>query len=116
MFEGNLDGRIVMDSKDTEAATSAAGPERVVSLAGVQNIALVQSLYTQLSGVLESDDPISLDVSQTERLDTAVAQLLLSFTQAAREKNQDVSWQQPSDEFLNAVKLLGLTEQLGIAA
>ena len=88
----------------------------VVDMGGSQDIVLVQSLYQQLSDALESGSPVTFDVSETERLDTAVAQLLLSFSQAAREKNQSVTWQQPSDAFTSAVTLLGLSEELGIAA
>lgn len=88
----------------------------VVDMGGSQDIVLVQSLYQQLSDALESGSPVTFDVSDTERLDTAVAQLLLSFSQAARANNQSVTWQEPSDAFMSAVRLLGLNEGLGVAA
>lgn len=88
----------------------------VVDMSGSQDIVLVQSLYQQLADALESGNPVTFEVSNTERLDAAVAQLLLSFSQAARDKNQSVTWQEPSEAFMNAVRLLGLNEGLGVAA
>lgn len=88
----------------------------VLDMGGSQDIVLVQSLYQQLSDALESGHAITFDVSQTERLDTAVAQLLLSFMQATRDRGQAVRWQEPSEAFLKAIGLLGLNEELGVAA
>jgi anti-anti-sigma regulatory factor len=105
-------------NSETNQATQVVqeNPGTILDMSGSQDIVLVQSLYQQLSDILESGNPVTFDVSQTERVDTAVAQLLLSFSQAARKKNQSVSWQQPSEAFLKAVGLLGLGEELGIAA
>jgi anti-anti-sigma regulatory factor len=105
-----------MAHKGSDEQVSPVSQDHVLALAGMQDISQVQMLYQQLSDALEADTPITFDASQTERLDAAVAQLLLAFTQTARSKSQAVVWRQPSDAFLDAVKLLGLGDELGVAA
>lgn len=105
-----------MDPMESTQSSTEAAAATVLDCAGSLDIAGVQSLYQQLSDALEAGTGIVFDVSRTERLDGAAAQLLYAFVRAARQRDLAVHWQQPSDAVSNAVRLLGLADGLSFPA
>jgi len=86
-----------------------------IKLQSELNIRQVAELKEQLNNALSADD-IVLDASAIEVVDAAGLQLLLAFIQQARLKNITIKWGDLSDGFLNAVKLMGLSDGLGLSA
>lgn len=100
---------------DTQGTPDAMDAQRI-DCGGSLDITSVQALYQRLSDALEAESAVQLDVSATERLDGAAAQLLLAFATAARQRGLDVVWQEPSTAISDAVRLLGLGEALAFPA
>jgi len=86
-----------------------------IKLQSELNIRQVAELKEQLNNALSADD-IVLDASAIEVVDAAGLQLLLAFIQQARLKNITIKWGDLSEGFLNAVKLMGLSDGLGLSA
>jgi len=84
-----------------------------IKLQSELNIRQVAELKEQLNNALSAGD-IVLDASAIEVVDAAGLQLLLAFIQQARLKNITIQWGDLSDSFLNAVKLMGLSDGLGL--
>lgn len=101
---------------NTESTQHQDTATTVVDCAGMQDIAGVGALRQQLETALASGGPVTLDASNTERLDAAAAQLLYAFVRAANAQGVPVHWQQPSDAVGNAARLLGMQEGLGLAS
>jgi ABC-type transporter Mla MlaB component len=62
--------------------------------------------------VLESGQPVLLDASRVERVDTAALQVLSAFFQDAKSQQQSAEWQEPSEALLSSAQLLGLSSLL----
>jgi len=88
-------------------------PYMNIKLQSELNIRQVAELKEQLNNALSAGD-IVLDASAIEVVDAAGLQLLLAFIQQARLKNITIQWGDLSDSFLNAVKLMGLSDGLGL--
>lgn len=61
---------------------------------------------------LELKKPIIFMSDKIERIDTASLQLLLSFVKKATHENIMITWETPSNTFVEAATLLGLRELL----
>jgi anti-anti-sigma regulatory factor len=72
-----------------------------------------RSLYQTLAEI-DNDSDVTIDASAVEMIDTAVLQLLFAFTKKVQAGNQQISWTNPSDEFISRADLLGLSHHLGI--
>lgn len=57
---------------------------------------------------------IVLDMSGVEKIDTACLQLLTAFVFKARVNKIALSWHEPSNHFLAAVRCLNLNAALGV--
>jgi len=69
-------------------------------------------LYPKLLLALLDDQPIILECSRVTQVDTAAIQLLYAFSQEADIHGKQLQWQQVTDVFLQAVRLLGITNFL----
>jgi len=85
-----------------------------IKLQSELNIRQVAELKEQLNNALSADN-IVLDASAIEVVDAAGLQLLLAFIQQARLKNITIQWGDLSEGFLNAAKLMGLSDGLGLS-
>lgn len=80
------------------------------------DIASVGELHARLTSLITTKQAVTIDVSKVERIDTAALQTLSAFVKAAHENNIPFTWyEQPSQAFRNAAKLLGLTGILSLA-
>ena len=70
-------------------------------------------LKAGLLDLINSNQEIVIDASAVQTVGTAALQLLAGFVNRATELQRSVCWYDCSDEFLQAVRLLGLRQHLG---
>lgn len=73
-----------------------------------------KSLYQTLAAI-DDDSDVTIDASAVEMIDTAVLQLLFAFTRKVQAGDHQISWKNPSEEFVFRADLLGLSHHLGIS-
>lgn len=66
------------------------------------------ALKSGLLGLLADPAPITLDVSQVQRIDTAGMQLIAAFVREREANGLQVQWQGTAAAFISASRLLGL--------
>ncbi|WP_417499897.1 STAS domain-containing protein [Methylophaga sp.] len=71
-------------------------------------IAQVADLYAQLLMAMAEGQAIQINLSDIERIDTAVIQLFYSFSRNAQLQGLVVIWSNPSQLFCEAVDRLGI--------
>ncbi|VAW74370.1 hypothetical protein MNBD_GAMMA12-141 [hydrothermal vent metagenome] len=74
------------------------------------DISKAQELKNQLQEALLQQDGIHLDMSNLERIDTAVIQLLMIFAKTAESKKIPIEWDRQSNVFNRAVRILNVEE------
>lgn len=85
-----------------------------IVLEPVQNIQTVAQLHQQLRRMLDDCDKIDIDASAVTQIDTASLQLLLVLKLTAVKSQKEVSIDFPSEKFMEAANLLGLSEMLSV--
>lgn len=73
------------------------------------DIAQLESWYLQSLKALLSGQPVRIEVSQLQKIDTAALQLLYQFYQQALQDGIEVEWSEMSESFREAVSLSGLS-------
>lgn len=107
----------IATSAETEAVTDDSGDRGSASqivLEPVQNIQTVGHLHRQLQWMLDNSDKIDIDASAVTQIDTATLQLLLVLKLTAVKQHRQVSIDFPSEKFMEASNLLGLSEMLSV--
>jgi ABC-type transporter Mla MlaB component len=112
----NMENRIdkestVEDSFEIASAESASG---FIELQAVLNIQNINPLHQSLLKALELNAKIEIDASAVSIIDTASLQLLVILKTTAIKQQKEVIIDFPSDKFLEASNLLGLSEILGV--
>lgn len=102
-----------LDEIDGENKAATRQTQSIV-LNSVQTIQTVSQLHAQLLQALDSRNTINLDASAVTRIDTATLQLLVVLKQTAMKQHKEVSIDFPSENFIEAAKLLGLSEVLHV--
>lgn len=77
-------------------------------------VATVKALHGQLAELAAHKSDVTIDASVVSVIDAAALQTLCAFTLAQHQSGLDVSWKSTSQPFADAVRLLGLKEQLGL--
>lgn len=72
----------------------------------------ITTLKAELMQLLKTEQPVLLDVSQVERIDTAAMQLLCAFVRDRRARRLTTSWTGESQAFVEAIITLGLSQAL----
>jgi len=85
-----------------------------ITLEATLNIQNVTDLYERLIKLLESNNQIEIDASAVVSIDTATLQLLIVLKQTAIKLHKEVIIDFPSDRFIEAAELLGLSEMLEV--
>ena len=88
--------------------------ESVIKLDSVLNIQNVAGLHARLLKALDNNSSISLDASAVNVADTASLQLLLILKRTAIKLQKEVAIDFPSDRFIEAAELLGISEMLEV--
>ncbi|MCC5097296.1 STAS domain-containing protein [Xanthomonas campestris] len=73
-------------------------------------------LKQKLAAVLTQDGELVLDAGEVRRIHTASVQLLCAFVQARRSAGLQTEFDGCNDTFRDAVRLLGVTDALGLSA
>jgi ABC-type transporter Mla MlaB component len=69
----------------------------------------------QFSLVAADGDPVVVDGSAVERIDTAGLQLLVALARRQRDAGRGLTWQSASRELLRCGRRLGLIDALGLS-
>lgn len=85
-----------------------------INLNASLNISGVAELYTQLLQAFQNNDRLDIDASAVSAVDAASLQLLVVLKREAIKENKELVFDFPSDTFIEAAKLLGIDEILGI--
>lgn len=78
------------------------------------DISQAADLRDRLLALLEKRDPVVLNASAVQHIDTAAMQILAAFMCQARTDKIKVTWKQPSDSMCDSARLLGLSELLDL--
>jgi chemotaxis protein CheX len=70
----------------------------------------------QFSLVAARGDPVVVDGSSVERIDTAGLQLLVALARSQQQQGRRLQWKAASPELLKSGERLGLIDALGLAA
>lgn len=103
-----------LNKEDQLTMTEAFQPENCLILNEINTIQNVQSLFEQLRTLLTSVDNLEIDASAVKTVDTAVLQCLVVFKQQALKQGKQITIDFPSDRFVEAAGLLGLSKLLEV--
>lgn len=103
---------VAMTVPDAPVVSAAAAP--TVALASNASVKDAVALKDSLCAVVNADEPVVLDASSIERVDTATIQLLCAFVRERQARNQGVIWQDASAAMLEAAQLLGVQTLLAL--
>ncbi len=78
------------------------------------DIQQVSALYKRLQKSVEKAINIELKADSVKKADTAGLQMFVSLRKELKSLGGDIVWKKPSDELLQAAKLLGLAQCLGL--
>ncbi len=101
-------------SEAADNQPAGAATQCQIVLEPVQNIQTVSQLHQQLRRMLDECDKIDIDASAVTQIDTASLQLLLVLKLTAVKSQKEVSIDFPSEKFMEAANLLGLSEMLSV--
>jgi ABC-type transporter Mla MlaB component len=87
-----------------------------LALAAECLVADASRLKSDLAGLLSELQPITLDVSGLQRVDTASLQLITAFVLQRAKRGLSVEWGGAAPALTNAARLLGLTSLLNLPA
>lgn len=104
------------DWQDTtfETQEEPASALAAIVLDPVLSIQNVAQLHERLLGALDSSIKIEIDASAVTMVDTATLQLLLILKRTAIKQQKQVAIDFPSDRFIEAADLLGISEMLEV--
>jgi len=88
--------------------------EQKVILDSTHTIQNINGLYDKFHVLLKSQEIIEIDASAVMSIDTATLQLLIVLKQTAIKQGKEVVIDFPSDQFIEAAELLGLSEMLNV--
>ena len=101
-------------AEPVEQQNEEIADDSVITLDATLNIQNVTDLYERLVKQLENKNQIEIDASAVVSIDTATLQLLTVLKQTAIKLHKEVIIDFPSDKFIEAAELLGLSEVLEV--
>lgn len=107
-----------------EAAVEAIAVEAPVVAAAGNSVALAAScsikevvtLHRALTAVVGADEPVCIDASAVERIDTATLQLLYAFVRDRITADREVVWQNVTGALSEAARQVGMRDLLCLPA
>ncbi len=81
-------------------------------LNSVANITQAEKILADFRELFVLGQPVELDASEVERIDTAVLQLIVSLKKSLADKELALTFSAASDAFSQAVNTMGLTHIL----
>ena len=104
------------DVGDAESVAPLLDVSNTVVLEGNFTIADAESMHQQLNAVLHSHHEITIEAGSLSRIDAAGVQLLYAFVSSAKLMGAVLTWASISDELRDSVKVLGLSQEMGLDA
>jgi ABC-type transporter Mla MlaB component len=98
------------------AQTVETPPTTTVALAAECLVSGASTLKESLAGLLDEPQPITLDITALQRIDTAGLQVLTAFIRERAGHGRTVEWRGTAPALTSAAQLLGLTSLLGLPA
>ena len=86
----------------------------VIACESTVDINIAADLYAHLKNALENGHVVEIDASEVQRVDTAILQVFLAYSQEAKLQGLQFCWQGVSEAFRNAVQLLGIEQELDL--
>jgi len=102
------------EARKTKAAPAAVST--TLALAAECLVAGASTLKESLGSRLDEPHPITLDITDLQRIDTAGLQLLTAFVRERAGHGRAVEWRGSSPVLTSAAQLLGLTALLRLPA
>ena len=99
------------DKSEGETSMSDA---TTIDFGEVLDISFAAKLHTQLKDEIEKNSTVNFITSELTRVDASCLQVLVSFMGYAKENEITVQWDSPSDVLVDATRLTGLSEALGL--
>ena len=97
-------------------AETVEKPATVVALAAECVVAGASALKDSLASLLDEPQPVTLDITSLQRIDTAGLQVLTAFVRERASHGRAVEWHGAAPALTGAAQLLGLTSLLGLPA
>ena len=114
--ESTVAETVVADSVAPVVEPSVAASAAAITLAANCSIKEVAALRTQLCAVVDNGEPVAIDASAVERIDTATLQLLYAFVRDRLNSDREVTWQGVPAALTDAARLLGVRDLLCLSA
>ena len=102
-----------LNAADLQPSADTETTGRII-LEPLQNIQTVSQLHQQLRCMLDSCNKIDIDASAVSQIDTATLQLLLVLKLTAVKLRKEVNIDFPSEKFMEAADLLGVSGMLSV--
>ena len=96
----------------TARGKAAAAP--TVALTSNCTVKDAAALKQSLSAFVDRDEPVTLDATGVERVDTAILQLLCAFVRARTASNRSIVWRGEGTVVADSARLLGLHALLAL--
>jgi len=97
-------------------AQTVEKPSTVLALAAECLVAGASALKESLAKLLDEPQPVTLDITSLQRIDTAGLQVLTAFVRERASHGRAVEWHGAAPALTGAAQLLGLTSLLGLPA
>jgi|GEM_PF-326522 len=105
---------VAQEATIVEEAQIEAAVEPHIDLEKDATIKNIATLYSTVKNALAKHNAIEINAADVVTIDTATLQLLVSLKKDAPNLGKTVEIIYPSERFVESVKLLGLTEILGV--
>lgn len=83
-------------------------------LESVLSINTLNQLYDDFIVLSDHQGGVNIDASSVEKVDTASVQMILAFFRKKKQQSFSVQWLSPSEELINKISLLGLSEEMNL--
>lgn len=100
------------EKKDTPCEMKNNTGETLLKLDNILSINNIDELYKTLHNLLDADNDIVIDASDTQSVDTAILQLLTAFCLKVNKNGHSIKWKNPTQAFIDRCCLLNLEESL----
>ena len=98
----------------TEAQESSTGTIRDGGVLRIEakevfDISVASELHREFRQAIEDSLSVEIDASMIRRIDASALQLLTALVQDVQARDRQVSWVEPTQEFIYSAELLGLS-------
>jgi ABC-type transporter Mla MlaB component len=117
-------GHLLGPPRETSTTRASAPAQPVETPHTIHTLALsaeclvagASTLKQSLASHLDEPQPITLDITALQRIDTAGLQVLTAFVRERAGQGRKVEWRGSAPALTSAAQLLGLTSLLGLPA